>query len=302
MSAVNLAFVSDEKFLQPTAVTLLSTIKQRRNNQQYNVFIVDVGISSEGKAFAERFFSKYENLSITFIPFDKSLISTFEPIAHISSAMYAKLFLSELLDIERVIYLDGDILVLEDISGLWQAFDDNYCIQAVYNPNYDYDNAYLNIENGKKTFNSGVMMMNLKAMKSADYLERLLAFTAAYHAMVLGDQAAFNVVFKDNWAELPPAWNVQKNFYFNTHRRVGISKSERRALIKAPKIVHFSSAYKPWMLRTYHPNKKVYIQLYEEIFGKFSYSDRTLGSVLRWIKQFYLYHISKLYTLSSIQR
>src|SRR3546814_17560015 len=65
--------------------------------------------------------ARFGNVMLRFQPFDIESYSHFRTDGHISHASYLRIFIPEILpdSVEKVLYLDCDIAVRNDIAALW---------------------------------------------------------------------------------------------------------------------------------------------------------------------------------------
>ena len=139
--SVNLCFVTDDYYAMPTCITINSILKSKNKNTIYNVYILCKDISDyKRKKFMEL---NTETLEIKIIDINKEEdFSDFkiEGIPATPTAMYKFLIPDILNKLDRIIYLDGDIIVQEDLEELYNCnIGDNY-IGAVKDTNgIDYD-------------------------------------------------------------------------------------------------------------------------------------------------------------------
>ena len=117
------------------------------------------------------------------------------PTAHLSYAAYFRFFISKIVEEERVLYLDSDILVDGSLTELFETdFDD--CPLAAVRDEVMWSN-----------FNSGVMLINNKYWREHDISTQLFELADQYHEDVFGDQGILNRFFAGNWKELEAKYN-----------------------------------------------------------------------------------------------
>jgi len=299
-NTINISFVTDNNYFKHMHVAIESVITNT-SCDHLHFFIINMGISDDNIKMLQERYKNRNNVNFHFITVDKTYFSKYKIKTHVSSAAYAKIYMAELLHtIDTVIYLDCDLVVNSDISELWGQFDRSYALQAVWNPFYNYDNEYLGISDNRKTFNSGVMLLNLDYIRKVDATSELIHFVENNHNKTrLHDQAAFNAVFKDRWKELDCSWNCQVSMLLNDRRRLDLSRNEYLRLFKNSKIVHFTSNSKPWQFRNHHPYKRLYIRFYNEIYGGLKYRDISVKSSIQRIREFISY---KYYYIKNLMR
>lgn len=279
METLNVVFVADKNYYAPTATVILNILNNENREVFFDFYLIDVN-SNGAEEFIAYFQDlgiekKYINFKMHCIPFDVTLLDSLETRVHISSAAYAKAYINRILNIDKAIYLDSDIVIIDSLSNLWGLFNSDYMIQAVENPGYNYDNPYLGIDENDKTFNSGVMLLNLKKMRDNNVHEELIKFIQENHNKTkLHDQAAYNAIFARNWGKLPLRWNIQRIMFISTYKQLDVSKQDMCSLLDNPGIVHFTSRIKPWMFRCSQPYADVFIRYYELLFGNIVYQDK----------------------------
>jgi lipopolysaccharide biosynthesis glycosyltransferase len=174
-------------------------------------------------------------------------------LSYITSLTFARLLIPHLLpeDIDRVIYLDSDVVVCDDISKLWHSDVSRHAILAVRDTmevvsHHDGILNYneLGIPEHAPYFNAGVMCMNLKRWRSENISERTFAYLRAFREVIrLADQEALNAIIWDDWAELDPRWNRQ---IFHRYYRKRRTHAASRQDGSEKSLVHFTTGEKPW--------------------------------------------------------
>lgn len=279
---ISIALITDDNYF-PYALTTIQSVLET-TSEDLQIFCVVTDVNQEKINCAYNFF---QNDNIKFIYYDYSSISTIKPKNHVSLAAYLKILLPDILkNIDKVIFLDSDLYLLNDIKNLWSMFDDKYFLQACWNPGYNYDNHVFGLDDSEKTFNSGVMLLNLEKIRLENKVIDLIDFIENKNELTfLNDQAAFNAVFAKEWGELPIKWNVQYKFYLGSYEYFSMSKSKFKEIINYPSIVHFTTSSKPWMFRNAHPFKKKFIKTYEQVNGKIYYKDISFNNFLKKVNE-----------------
>ncbi|SEJ17117.1 Lipopolysaccharide biosynthesis protein, LPS:glycosyltransferase [Lachnospiraceae bacterium A10] len=119
-----------------------------------------------------------------------------------------------LKNLNRLIYLDADLLFNRDIKDLWDIDISGYSLAAV--KDVIFDNGIRQpkfVEEGivskDRYFNSGVLLMNLDAIrKKGDLLDLSIEFLENNPDSALPDQDALNYYFNDTALLLDKNWNV----------------------------------------------------------------------------------------------
>lgn len=241
---MNLAFLIDDNYAEQLAVTLASVLKNDKHNTKFNVYVLDTGISEANKAKISKTKGNYE---INFISINPSLFENFPTIYHLKSLNYARLLLPSLVECDKILFLDCDLLILDDLYELYNTdFNDNYACAVKERlsdePFISRQIKKLEIQN---YFNAGVMLLNLDKMRADNIEEKSLKFAQEEpEKILLLDQCVLNHVFQDKVKFVDKKWNYQY--------KLNVSKK-----MKKPSIIHFVGHEKPF-LGFAHPYENLY--------------------------------------------
>lgn len=164
--------------------------------------------------------------------------------------------------VEKVLYLDSDLVVLKDISALFDVDIQKNCLAAALDigsigmiSGYDLREAdrlrRLGIDSSHLYFNSGVLLMNLSELRLSTSLNELLSWIMDFEPEY-PDQDCLNFYFSDRTLHLPMRWNVL--FDSEGIRVKDIASHAPKPLFRQyldarndPSIFHFAGPCKPWM-------------------------------------------------------
>lgn len=132
-----------------------------------------------------------------------------------SPMAFLRLYLGELLpDVDWVVYSDVDTLWYRDVAELWNLRDESKLIQWVQDIPSTRIEASVWHKRINPDFNprnygcSGVMLMNLKRMRSSGLLDRAVAFTKEHGLFKYVDQDILNTLCQKDSCFIPGCWNV----------------------------------------------------------------------------------------------
>lgn len=179
-------------------------------------------------------------------------------------AWYRLILPSLLPDLDRVLWLDADLLILHSIDELWAMDLGGKPLAAVPNALSPRDRGLplkLNMADPNRYFNTGVMLMDLKRMRAIGTEEKLRKAATCYREHNLyADQDVFNPVFGDCYMPLPLPWNVTTGTYFYAREAIRVHGMRRYTeAIRRPKIVHYTQ-HKPWLHTSLHPYRDLYLR------------------------------------------
>ena len=200
---MNILTCTDSRFVIPTGVMLYSVCKNN-SSCNLNIFIIiDNSVTEKQKDELKSELCKFSNVKIEFLKVDVSdiqqyLIVKFEffPVS-----IYYRLFLTDILpkEVDKILYLDGDIIVRHNLSELWETDIDKYAVGAVVNQSNSskyWERLGYPKENGY--FNSGVLLINTKYWREHNLKERFLKYIVENPQKLLyPDQDVLNFILKD---------------------------------------------------------------------------------------------------------
>lgn len=139
------------------------------NNPGNNMFwFIHKDLREDIQAEITEYAEKVDNRNdVRFILFDRPEILKL-PLhgSNWSVEIYFRLFAPYLLPIDKVLYLDGDTIVNGDLSDFYNTpMSDEIYIRCVANDIIDTHNRRLNLPDENIYINSGVLLLNLKAMR-----------------------------------------------------------------------------------------------------------------------------------------
>lgn len=239
--ALQLVMACDGGFAMPLATALRSIAENNRRHWPIDVHVLF-------HRFPEDLQGKVADsvpagsLSIRWIAVDVDAFETHSASLAYPPVAYARLLVPRIFsdDTHRLLYLDADLLVLDDLAPLWTTDLRGAAIGAVLDTTDGMRKRGApdtqDIPQVQDYFNSGVLLVDLPRWRAKRVSERALEYLAA-NSTRFPDQDALNVVCDGEWSKLEPSWN------FQGHRDTCLWELEPA---QRPAIVHFVTAMKPW--------------------------------------------------------
>ncbi|MGR5329787.1 glycosyltransferase family 8 protein [Photobacterium damselae] len=287
---INLCFCIDDNYTKQV-LTVIHSIMNTNENNKISIYILSSGVSEFSKNEIKTLISKNSNYGVFFIDVGNNKILELSAGGHISNATYIRFLIPELLiDIDKVLYLDADIIVNDNLIDFWNFDISNKYLAAVDNPCFNrYESLGINAEWGY--FNAGVILINLVMWRNEKVKDKCISFLEKNKkTAIMFDQDALNYVVQGNWESVPIKWNLQ-TIFLRKRKLLKYKYNEIDDAIKKPGIIHYSSSSKPWHLLDAHPLRKEYLK-YETVRNKVKrdYS-KILKSVIKYIyvKTIFLY-------------
>ena len=193
-----------------TCCGALVRIAEYGADQRSSVYVLDGGISPEDAVRCEAVItSSHPSVRLEWLRPDMQMFARFAESAWHSRAMYLRLLIPDLLpdDVERVLYVDSDVVVVRDLSPLWSVDFEQLAVYAVENFSHPtfataLPEAVSGIGASPETpyFNSGVLLMNLRVWREEGISEQVNAFLRDRPDLITwGDQDALNLAIAGRW-------------------------------------------------------------------------------------------------------
>ena len=119
---INVVYSSDNNYIPHAAASIVSLVENNKSFEKINIYFIQNCISVENRDRLESLTKRYEQLSIIWLDFSKWIKQLELNMEwNISISAYARLLITEMLknDINKVLYLDCDIIINQSIEDLW---------------------------------------------------------------------------------------------------------------------------------------------------------------------------------------
>ena len=225
-----LVFACDDNFVAYTSVAARRV--SQLSSEQFPIVIISDGVADENKRLAQKFCQQINFIEAGSL-FGENRFHTTTAYAR---ATYLRLYLDEILaDFDRIVYMDGDMTPLVDISPLLQMIPKASPVMATYS--FDHVRTYpynkLSLSPGAGYLQGGLQIFDLKAVREERIFKDAIQFALDHpEKCELVDQDALNFVLQGRWQVLDWRWNVM-NF-------------EAKHAPRPFYIRHHGGAEKPW--------------------------------------------------------
>ncbi len=288
MNQVNVVMIADNNYIVPTFVAMYSIIKSKNVDTALNLYVLGVDIKKE---LADVFCALGgENVNVKVVNESATKYANMHQkrknsACVASTAALLKFDIPNIFDnLDKILYLDGDIIVRKDLSELYNTNIDDYFLAAVIDSGSLYS-QHMYIHMVESYFNSGVMLLNLKKMRENNSTNVLIEEKLRQNDYKLMDQNVFNVVFDRQALMLPIKYNL---LYVNLTRAkekfkmkalnemYSTSYEQLEDLSDDAVVIHYSSKDKPWK------NKNTTLcELWDECFDEVEDKYELTTKVLR---------------------
>lgn len=245
--------------------------------------IIDEDVTVEDKNAIDDIVRKY-NAIINYVFFPNNDNTHLPDMSRdrLTRAAFFRLFSASLLpeELTKILYLDGDIIVMDNLRGLWETDIDDVAVAGIMDQ-WENNTWYNRLHySGKLGYiNSGVLLINLRYWREHQVESRFMSFEEIHPERIKQhDQDIINYVLREEKLILPLRYNVQNAHYYKPEYSMldyWNMESEILDAQKNPVILHFAGAIKPWNLECKHPRVKDF-EYYKK---KTIWADKPLTSV-----------------------
>ncbi len=237
-------FSIDDGYAPYLATALCSAVKKSSPARRYRAIVLYEKLSAENIDRIQTLAT--DNFKIEFLQMGKGLESIEDRMSnrlrcdYFTLTIYFRLFIPALFpQYDKGLYIDSDTVLCADLAELFDIdIGDNYlgaCREtsvAHVAPLCDYMKNAVGVE-PEKYINSGVLIMNLAALREKRLDEHFLSLLETYHFdSVAPDQDYLNAICRGKIFYLDRCWNATPN--------------ENLPAVQNPKLIHYNLFSKPW--------------------------------------------------------
>ncbi|MEJ0045086.1 MAG: glycosyltransferase [Rhodospirillales bacterium] len=269
-------------YMQHLAV-LVTSLAEQPTAYRINIVVAMDQVREHDIDAVRETLARYPHVTLNFRTFSADA-DLFLPIrAHYSRDIYTRLWVAEFFEetVERVLYLDCDMVVVGSLDALWEAPLAGHTIGAVSIPGSTRC-AHLEIPEASGYFNSGVLLIDLVRWRNTGAFGRLIDYIISNSDKLIDpDQDALNATLHADRMALDYVWNVTSPFYFDYHD-LRLPAAQVHQIQADARIIHFNGASKPWSYFSRHPRRQDYFKyLMMTSWRDFQPADRTAFNRVR---------------------
>lgn len=258
---MNIVLCTDENYARYAAVVIATTLIHCHQRSHLHFYLLTPGLAPKTQQhlldMVEQYGARLDIVTAKQELFDGADLGRF------GACTLMRLYMHHYLpaDCQRAIYLDCDLLILADITGLWNVDLDGKAVGAVID--LCSPKAHAQTPTRPAYCNAGVLVVDLQKWREHRIGEQALAYLE-HHINTLRylDQDALNHVLAGHWHPVGLAWNFQPAAYTALEKNYGYLLHRKTELVQAvhhPKIVHFIGGTKPWHAACTHPLQDLFI-------------------------------------------
>ena len=274
---INIVYACNKEYIRQTVISMVSVLK---HNRKVKFYLVLDDCSDEEKTFVQYYLSKYNSSAeifdmrqiFPFIDFDKE--------DRHPETIYVKLFLDQIIEDEKVLYLDSDVIVCDTLEPLFERDMINEVAAGVLMPYSPKVKERTGITPGEPYICDGVVIFNLKRWKAENKSELCLQYILENHGCPpMLSEGTLNRIAEGEMGVLEPRYNqmpsmlaynlgqirslFKADYYYDDVAQMVVARTN-------PAIIHFMNELynRPWCEPCEHPFKEKYRVNEIDVFGE----------------------------------
>lgn len=250
MDSIPILVSLDQRYL-PQLQVLLTSIRCSNPGERFEIYLLHSGIPEQALKPVEQ---QCLHLTYGFSPIlvDDTLFAGAPTTRQYPKEMYYRLLAGYLLpeSLNRILYLDPDILVINPLRPLWETdLDDHLFAAAAHTGKTELANSVNRLRLGTRHdyYNSGVLLINLEACRKRITTQQIFHYVAEHgKEMLLPDQDILNALYGEQILSLDDVlWNYDARNY-NTYLLASSGQYDTSWVMEHTAILHFCGKAKPW--------------------------------------------------------
>ena len=266
----HVAYACDENYIEQTMISMASLME---HNQAYEIVIYLIGnqISRKSLQKINDLVEKYRQ-SLVCVALDE-LIHGLDLILdqRHPKTIYAKLFLDQVCDADRILYLDSDTVIMSSLEELWKMnLKDSY-IAGVSMPYTAAIKKKFGLTSETDYFCDGILLINLDLWRKEKIAERCRNYIEKNSGNpYMLSEGVINAVAGTHRVTLPPKYNVMSVVLLWNEKQIKqlfsilhfYTQEQIEQARKNPVIIHYLNELfiRPWYKNSDHPFRCNYIE------------------------------------------
>ncbi|PEH09880.1 hypothetical protein CP353_06310 [Lactobacillus sp. UMNPBX2] len=238
----------------------------KHTSSYVNIYVIYKELSAESLNKLNWINGKMQTVNLQTVKVSEKLHERLDKITlgkdkyNLPISSYYRIFLADILpDVNRIIYLDVDVLAIGDLTELWHTdLEGNFLAACLDEQAFTKSGTNVLQPRRREYFNSGVLVLDLFLFRKyniiSEFFDYLIDTTDLYN---LGDQDALNLYFLDAVKLLDSSWNY------------GVYSHKKYSGVNDIKILHYFGFSKPLRsLYSYVADDKIkyFVQLYRKYY------------------------------------
>lgn len=247
---MNILVTLNSNYIKPLKV-MLKSLFLNNQEEKFSIYLMHSSLTDEELDDLNNYIHIHGN-QLKIINIDDSCFANAPILLHYTKEMYYRLLAHKFLpeNLERILYLDPDILVINSIRGLYDMDIEEYLYAAAFHDIIsikEINKIRLSPYEIDAYFNSGVLLMNLKLQRQYIDENSIFEFVEKNHSkLIMPDQDIINAMYSKNIKSMDEKLYNYDVRYFNYYKMLNNNRWDMDCVIRNTVILHFCGKKKPW--------------------------------------------------------
>ncbi len=247
---MNILVTLNSAYIRPLKV-MLKSLFVNNPGESFDIYLMHSSIGEDEVADINRFVAA-DNQRLLEIKIGDEFFTGAPVVFHYTKEMYYRLLAYKLLpaELERILYLDPDILVLNPVRELYESNLDGYLYAAAYHDILlikKVNRLRLNAYDIDAYYNSGVLLMNLVQQRKTINEHAIFEFVEKDRAkLIMPDQDILNALYAKQIKGLDEKLYNYDTRYYNYYKISTNNLCDMDYVLRNTIFLHFCGKKKPW--------------------------------------------------------
>ena len=255
---MHICIASDDNYYENLIVLLTSLVEKvpKTNHSALNIYL----LVNEKYSKSVHTFEIFKDIKITYVRISDLELNDAKATSYFSEATYFKLFIDKFYfkGIEKLLYLDSDIMIVNDISEIFKLDIEDNMIASVFERKNSFSKKRIDVE-PEKYFNAGVILFNLNKIPFSYFSEMRKGMKKNYKFL---DQDILNIAFSKDNTFISEKWNFHRYY---SKKMFYLKKNFDDLDVR---ILHYNGSIKPWNKEDFVYLREIYSNYYLKVFGR----------------------------------
>lgn len=274
---VNVVYACNDGYVRQTIVSMVSVIE---HNPMAELYLISDGISEENRRLTAEKLEKFGK-QVRILELEDVLPEIhFDEGDRHPKTVYAKLFLGDIIQEKRILYLDSDVIVTGSLEPLFTRKMEGKTIGGVLMPYCSKLKKRVGCTPCKPYICDGVVLFDLEKWKKNGRTEDCLDYIRRHQGKPpMLSEGTLNYICQDEIEVLEPKYNLMPSMLMYDLKQIRTlfradcyyeSQEELDEAKEKPVMIHFMNELynRPWFEPCDHPMKEYYLKAEKRVFGK----------------------------------
>ncbi|HBR02138.1 MAG TPA: glycosyltransferase family 8 protein [Ruminiclostridium sp.] len=247
---MNVLVTLNSSYIRPLKV-MLKSLFLSNTEERFCIYLMQSSLTPQELEDVREYIEMHGS-RLEVITLDNSCFTDAPVLLHYTKEMYYRLLAFKFLprDMDRILYLDPDILVINKVGNLYETDLEGYLYAAAYHDVIsvkEFNKLRLNSYDMDAYYNSGVLLMNLRLQREQVEEQAIYEFVEKNKVkLIMPDQDILNALYAKKILGLDEKlYNYDARFY-RYYKLTSNGLWDMDHVIRNTVFIHFCGKKKPW--------------------------------------------------------